>query len=39
MHVDRTAESPNNNWKDTEDKLHHMLPDYFDITEGVFIEK
>lgn len=33
------TESAKENWKDTKNKLHQTLYDYFDITEGVVIEK
>ena len=33
------VESPKENWKDTENKLCKMLYNYFDITEGVIIER
>ena len=39
IHTDGIAELPNENWKNTENKLHQMLYDYFYIIEGVVIEK
>ena len=36
---DGLAESPKEFWKVTQNKLHKMLYDYFDITEGVVIER
>ena len=39
IHIDGLAESPNENWKDTENKLHQKLCDYLGITEGVVMER
>ena len=37
--IDRLAESPIENWKDTKNKLHQKLCHYFDIIERVLIKR
>ena len=37
--IDRLAESPIENWKDTKNKLHQKLCHYFDIIERVVIKR
>ena len=39
IHIDGIVESGKQNWKDTDNKLHQMLYDFLDITEGGVIER
>ena len=39
IHIDGIVESGKQNWKDTDNKLHQMLYDSLDITEGGVIER